>query len=212
MRRYLDLLAHTYGVSYAYVARPGTFGSTGNHRKRRGIAEYQALTAAAERIRERHGFSRLILAGQSGGATAIGAMLALGLKGVACAVPASGGYDFDGMFAWHASRRGLDASARRKPLLDTSGYNVMTHVGDIAHDPSRRLFVLGDPTDTVTPFQFQRAFAERMRQAGHHAVVLEAHGSGEEHHGLAGVALRLAGLCAAGRPDAAIRKAVNRER
>jgi hypothetical protein len=210
MRRYLELLSRTYGVPYAYVGRPGTFGSTGSHHKRRGMAEYQALAAAAIRIRERHGISRLALAGQSGGATAIGAMLALGLENVACAVPASGGFDLDGMIGWHAAKKGIDQGGRAARLLETAAFNVMHHLGGIPRDPSRRLFVLGDPKDAVTPFEFQRTFADRVREAGHHAVLLEGHGSGEEHHGLAGTALRLAGLCAAGRSDEAIRDAVQR--
>lgn len=201
MRRFLDLLARTYDVPFAYVARPGTFGSTGNHRKRRGIAEYQALSGAAVRIRERHGISRLVLAGQSGGATAIGAMLALGLSNVACAVPASGGYDLEGMIDWHAKKRGAEPGTRRRPMFGGSGFNVMDHIAEVPKDNRRRLFILGDMEDKVTPFTYQKAFAQRLQEAGHHAVLVEARAQGGDRHGLTATALRMAGLCAIGKSD-----------
>lgn len=206
MRRFLDLLSRTYDVPFAYVARPGTFGSTGNHRKRRGIAEYQALAGAADRIRERHDISRLVLAGQSGGATAIAAMLALGLSDVACAVPASGGYDLEGMIDWHAKKRGLDAGARRRPMFGGSGFNVMEHVGEVPKDGRRRIFILGDVEDKVTPFTYQKAYAQRLQEAGHHAVLVEARAQGGDRHGLTATALRMAGLCATGKSDETVRE------
>lgn len=207
MRRFLDLMALTHGVPYAYVARPGTFGSTGNHRKRRNIAEYQALAGAAHRIRERHDIARLALAGQSGGATAIAAMLTLGATNISCAVPASGGYDLEGMIDWHARKRGVEPRGRKRPLLGIDGYNVMEHISTVPNVKSRRIFILGDSEDKVTPFPFQRTFAQRLQEAGHHAVLVEARAQGADHHGLAAAALRLAGLCATGKPDETVREA-----
>jgi hypothetical protein len=83
----------------------------------------------------------------------------------------------------------------------------MEHIAGVPKSSARRLFVLGDAEDKVTPFTFQRLFAQRLQEAGHHAVLIEARAQGADHHGLAATALRLAGLCAAGKSDETVREA-----
>lgn len=210
LRRGLGMLAAAYRIPYVLVARPGTFGSTGDHKDRRKDREYLLMRAAADAIRIRFQLESVSLAGQSGGGTIVGALLALGISRVACAVPASGGYDLTAMLDWHASRQGMIGAHRTHPATLSNSFNVMDHVAGVLRDPKRRVFVLGDPKDQVTPFAQQQRFAAALKAAGHHIVVTEGAARGPEHHGLSFTALQLAGLCATGASDAEIRRAAKR--
>lgn len=210
LRRTLEMLAKAYKVPYVLVARPGTFGSTGSHADRRKVREYLVMRAAVDAIREKFGLDRIALAGQSGGATIAGALLTLGLRRVTCATPGSGGYDLAAMLDWHASRQGLVAFHREHPAALSESFNVMDRIGGVERDTLRRIFVIGDEADKVTPFAQQKRFADQLKAAGHHAELLQAKGSGTENHGLAFTSLKIAGLCATGATDDEIRRAIGR--
>ncbi len=116
---------------------------------------------------------------------------------MACAVATSGGYDVLGRAREiYATRRlgrpGCDTTLHCDP------YNVIDFTAGVAANPARRIFIIGDPLDSATPFSFQKAFAERLRAAGHAVVLIEAKGQGPEHHALAHMATRTAGWCNAG--------------
>lgn len=209
LRRTLDGLARTYNVPYVLVARPGTFGSTGSHEDRRKVREYQLMRQAIEGIRTRFEIGEVSLAGQSGGATIAGALLTLGLTGVRCVAPASGGFDLSAMLDWHASRRGYPPTHRELPASISESLSVMDRLGNVRVEARRRIFVIGDKDDKVTPFDQQRRFAEALKEAGHHAELVEAEASGPEQHGLALTALRVVGLCASGASDVDIRTFVS---
>ena len=209
MRRALERLASTYRVPYVFVARPGTFGSTGSHADRRKNREPLVMRETVDAIRRRYALRYVSLAGQSGGATIAGALLTLGLTDVRCVTPASGGYDLHAMLDWHAQRQGIVGGHREHPASLAGSFNVMDGIGDIARDRERRIFVIGDTADKVTPFSQQRRFAERLKDQGHHAELLEAAGNGPERHGLTHTALKVAGLCASGSSDADIRRAAS---
>lgn len=210
LRRTLEMLAKAYKVPYVLVARPGTFGSTGSHADRRKVREYLVMREAVEAIRREFRLDRISLAGQSGGATIAGALLTLGLARVTCATPGSGGYDLAAMLDWHATRQGYVPVHREHPAALSQSFNVMDSIGGVERDTRRRIFVIGDMADSVTPFAQQKRFAEQLQAAGHHAEVLEAKGSGTESHGLAFTSLKIAGLCATGATDDEIRRAIKR--
>jgi hypothetical protein len=186
-------LAGANGVPFVAVARPGVFGSSGAHADRRRPKEFHSLNAAVDAIKTKHRIGEIILSGQSGGATAVGALLTMGRTDVACAVATSGGYDVLGRALHRGVRRiGCDTTLHCDP------YNVVDFTSGVAQNPVRRIFVIGDPLDSNTPFGFQKAFAEKLRAAGHSVVVVEAKGEGPEHHRLAHMATRTAGWCNAG--------------
>lgn len=207
MRQALEILAKTHRIPYALVARPGTFGSTGSHADRRKDREALVMREAVAAIQRQHGLKEVSLAGQSGGATLAGALLTLGLTKVRCAVPASGGFDLVAMLDWHAQKQGLVGSHREHPASLAGSFDVIDRIGGVVHDPARRIYVIGDVEDKVTPFAQQRRFAEGLVARGHHAQLIQATGSGPERHGLALTSLKIAGLCATGAPDDEIRKA-----
>lgn len=209
--RSLGMLAAAYRIPYVLVARPGTFGSTGNHADRRKVREYLVMREAVDAIRQRFDLESVVLAGQSGGATTVAALLTLGLTHVRCATPASGGYDLAAMLDWHASLQGIVGIHREHPASLADSFNAMDRIGGVHRDVRRRVFVVGDRADKVSPFDQQKRFADRLKAEGHHAEVIEAKGAGPARHGLSFTSLKLAGLCASGATDDEIRRAVARQ-
>ncbi len=86
----------------------------------------------------------------------------------------------------------------------------MDHLKDVKVEARRRIFIVGDEADQVTPFVQQKAFAEALATNGHHARLIAAKGNGKDHHGLTVAALRAAGQCAGGASDEAIRDSITK--
>lgn len=194
----MQKLHREHGVPFIYVARPGVFGSSGDHAQRRRPKEFHSLNAAVDAIKARYGLDRVVLAGQSGGATSVAAILTLGRTDVKCAVPASGGYAVNELAeikrfkAGQAPRRGCDVTNY------CDAYDVIEHIDGIAADPRRSIFLIGDPQDRNTVFELQQKFADAVRAAGHQLEIIEAEGKGPDRHSLSHVAYRVAGECAKG--------------
>lgn len=196
-------LAKVNRVPYILVGRPGTYGSSGRHTESRALKEYLTLNAAVTAIKAKHGIEKVHLGGQSGGATAVGALLTLGRDDVVCAVAASGGYN--------ALARAQD-SALQKGLTwrgcDTNGvcdpYNVVDHVADVRESAERRVFLIGDPQDGNTAYRYQQEFADRLHARGHVAELVPATANDAQHHGLAHMANRALGWCNAALPTSEV--------
>lgn len=198
----LEVHAATFGTPFIYVARPGVFGSSGNHARSKRLREFKVLEAAIDAIKARHGLKLISLAGQSGGSTAVAALLTFGRTDVVCAVPASGSYAvferLDRLFA-KAGRRPVH---RMSPEEWADYYDIMRNLGGVARDKVRRVVVIGDPEDAVTPFDLQKRFAEALAELGHNSILIVGAARDREHHGLGHVAMAIAGACARGQPDA----------
>ena len=184
-----------YGLPVVVVARPGLMGSSGMHLIGGMREEGITMNAAIDALKERHGYARVALAGQSGGARIVAQLLVLGRRDIVCAAMASGAYGVPRTKRGGPVRTNIFGDPGRRFLVP------LHHAEDIASSPDRRAFVIGDPRDVRTPFSGQREWAERMQALGHHAVLLEGAASGPEHHGLSGTALRVAALCATGKTD-----------
>jgi pimeloyl-ACP methyl ester carboxylesterase len=193
-------LEATYGFPFIYVGRPGAYGSSGYHAERRRPKEFYSLNAAVDAIKVKHGIGKVILSGQSGGATSVGALLTLGRTDVVCAVGTSGGYAVIERAEFARRRIG----ARSLPGVDSTGfrdaYDVINYVSGIQADPKRRIFIIGDLLDQTTPFSLQKKFADLVRAAGHEVQLVEAAAKGAQHHSLRPVGILAAGLCGQGVP------------
>jgi pimeloyl-ACP methyl ester carboxylesterase len=186
-----------FELPFVVVARPGLMGSSGFHLLGGRRDEGEILNVAVDALKQRYGFSRLVLAGQSGGSRVVAQLLVLGRRDVACAVMGSGAYGVPD------TRRGkvptnVFGEPGRKYLVPLRQAEAVPSSDD------RRIFVIGDPRDKRTPFEGQRQWAEKLRAHGHHAVLAEAAGQGSEYHGLTLVSLQAAGMCATGKSDAEI--------
>jgi pimeloyl-ACP methyl ester carboxylesterase len=181
------------GVPWIFVARPGTYGSSGDHRKRRQPVEFHALDAALDALMQRHKLQRLVIVGHSGGATAGAALLTLGRTRVACAVLTSGAY---GLLE-RARLLGRSNDGRTDTTGSAQFYDPLDHVGGIARDPARRIVLIGNPDDRNTPFALQQRFADAVGKAGHRIELRTHAAEPPEFHDLKDrIALLTASECA----------------
>jgi hypothetical protein len=184
-----------FGLPVIVIARPGLMGSSGVHVVGGMRDEAQIMSAAVDALKERYGFRRMALAGQSGGARLIAQLLVLGRRDILCAAMGSGAYGVPLTTRGGRIRTDIFGDPGRKFLVP------LQHAEDIVSAPERRAFVIGDPRDKRTPFPGQREWAEKLQTLGHHAMVLEGSASDPEHHGLGDVALQVAAMCAIGKSD-----------
>ena len=201
-KRRTKKLAETYAVPFFVIGRPGVIGSSGSHLIGGLKAEAEIMTAAVDALRQRFAIRRLVLAGQSGGSRIAAQLLARGRRDVACAAMGSGAYGLPSLVGGGTVTTNIFGDAPRRFFIP------LQNVEGVAADQRRRVFVIGDPQDSRTPYPEQSAWAEKLQAAGHHAVLLIATGSGDEHHGMTSLTLEVAGLCASGKSDAEIKEFV----
>src|SRR5262249_55181249 len=75
-----------------FVSRPGTLGSSGDHKQKFKHAESRVINSALDQIKERQGLSGFVLVGHSGGALLVANLLAK-RSDIKCAVMDSGAHD-----------------------------------------------------------------------------------------------------------------------
>lgn len=190
-------LASGANVPVVLLARPGTYGSSGDHRKKRQPREFLALNAAVTLLRQRYSIDEFVLWGHSGGATAAAALLTMGRLDVKCAVLTSGAF---GLIE-RARRRAISAGRTYVEGLDATGlpspYDPMFEVNRIPYDADRRIYILGNSRDASTPFDLQERFASELISTGHDVEVKEVPAIPPRFHDLSGNAgLRTAVGCA----------------
>ncbi|MGK9172011.1 alpha/beta hydrolase [Yokenella regensburgei] len=185
-RKQAEAIMRRSGLPTVIIARPGTYGSSGNHYRRRQQEEFLALNAALDAIKARYNIQRIILSGHSGGATAASALLALGRRDIDCAILASGAW---GLLE-RAERQRQERGEPSAPTLDGTGlahpWDPLDHIGGIVTDPARLILVIGNPEDTVTPFDLQTRFADALRRQGHQVRLLTRPAVAPAFHNLKG--------------------------
>lgn len=191
------------GLPTVIVARPGTYGSSGNHYRRRQAEEFLALNAAVDAIKARYGIQRFIFVGHSGGATAASALLTYGRRDIDCAVLTSGAW---GLLERAERMRKGRGEASTSAERDTNGlahpWDPLDHISGIAPDPSRLILVIGNPQDRNTPYDLQARFAQALQAHGDQVELLERPAVAPEYHDLQGNAgIRAIALCPHHRPD-----------
>lgn len=139
------------------LARPGVYGSSGNHLQRRREREIALVDRALDRLKERFGWERIDLAGVSGGGHVVAALMAR-RSDIGCAVIASGNL---------AVRKRLQ---ERGLQIDVTGYadfvDPIDLVEEVARHPPRKVIMLTDPLDVVVTASSQRLYLEALRGAG----------------------------------------------
>jgi len=155
------------------IARPGMYGSSGDHLRRRSEEEFRAINAALDQIKLLYGFKRVVLSGQSGGATAGAALMTFGRTDVVCAVLTSGPFALLERAELIRRRDGF----RSNPEFDVTGvkwpYDPLDHIDGMATDPNRNIVVIGNPGDKTAQFVFQARYVDALKAHGHNARLLE---------------------------------------
>lgn len=174
------------GLPVIIVARPGTYGSSGNHYRRRQRAEFMALNATLDALRQQYHIGQFILTGHSGGATAASALLTFGRDDIRCAILTSGAWDLLNRAEALRKERGERSDKGKDVTGLANPYDPLYHVDTIVPDPQRQIFIIGNLQDRVTPFELQVKFARALRERHHRVALVELPAYPPEYHNLKG--------------------------
>lgn len=157
VQNWAEQMSVSLGRTFLALARPGIFGSSGDHRERRRPREVAVVGAALDALKAAFGWTLIDLAGLSGGGHLVAALIA-DRNDVGCAVIASG----------NVSVR--QRNAEMKWETDITGFSDFVDPIDlverVAKSPPRRLIVLTDPDDRIVPAASQLAYVAALRKAG----------------------------------------------
>ena len=182
---------------FIWLSRPGVYGSSGDHHNRRKRRESRLIDAALSEIKRKFGIEHFVLAGFSGGGHSVAALLTQRTD-INCAVIASGVVDVAGRIAaldWPTDITGHD-----------DYYDPSARISEVLPSRDRRVFILASVKDQRVPYSTQLNYYHALRSQGHHGVLINFAGHGEEHHLVDDELLNTAALCADGASDALIRK------
>ena len=183
------------GVPYVFLARPGVYGSSGDHMQRRRPAESKLISAGLDQLKRKLGIDEFVLVGQSGGGHVTASLITL-RSDVVCAVVASA--NSSPRIRWNALGFTRDTTG-----YDDS-YEPHEHLAKAEVNADLRVFVLGDPNDKNAVWASQTVLADKLRDRGIPVEVLTGKGAGPLAHGLARPAIEVAGSCAKGASTAEI--------
>lgn len=174
---------------FLFLARPGAYGSSGEHYMRRQPREVELIDAALDAMKQKHGIRRYHVTGQSGGGHMTAALLGK-RQDMGCAVIASGNVAV--MRRARETGRSTDVTGYADP------YDPVDHLARIPRDPALRIFVLSDPADRAVSFTSQRHFVDQARQAGIPLTHIVTLAGGAARHDLAPKGRVVLRRCAAG--------------
>lgn len=186
---------------YIFFARPGTYGSTGDHMQRRRMAESQLVSKGLDRVKERLGVTELVVVGQSGGGHVTSSLLAQ-RSDIVCAIPTSA--PSSPRVRWTQRHWANDSTGYH------DSYEPTEHLQKGPMHPGIRVFVVGDPQDRNVVWDSQTILAARLRDIGVPASVLPGDGAGNDRHDLSNSGRTVAGWCAHDVPtEEIVRRATN---
>lgn len=191
----VDGMATRAGVPFILLARPGTFGSSGEHQQRRREAEPRLMSAALDALAQRHGVREWGLVGLSGGGHIVASLLGW-RSDIVCAVAAS---------AVSSPRLRWERMGRTSDLTGfADSYEPVPQLRAEVLNPALRTFVVGDSRDSNVPWPTQTPLADRLHALGAAVERVEVEGSDAQRHMTGGSAQRIGALCLQGKPTAEI--------
>jgi poly(3-hydroxybutyrate) depolymerase len=190
-------------MPYLHLGRPGTYGSSGEHAKRRTQHEIALVSAALDAIKARHGYARLHLVGNREGGHTAAALLARRTD-LGCVVLSSGLLSVRSWLAEYGRQE--DDTGNKNPV------DPIALVGQIGNRPDLRMFVLTDPDDTIMSARSQTLYAKQLMAAGLPARQIFAAAPDPAAHELWREAREISAACARGdTTDAIVAKYENKK-
>lgn len=177
-----------------FLARPGTYGSSGNHEKSRQTTEVQLVYQAISMLKDRYNINCFILVGHSGGGQMAAAMLNL-RKDIHAAIMTSG------LLSVHllAKRfRKIRRTPGVKKIAADVLYDPIKHLHDIPDNPQPIIMVISDPRDLAVPFYSQVMYVKELKSQGLTVHHIYAHAPEPKYHALALHGQKSASLIAKG--------------
>ncbi len=178
------------GLPFVLLARPGTFGSSGEHKQRRREPEPRLMAAALAALKQRWGVHEWGLVGLSGGGHIVASLLAW-RSDIVCAVAASS--VSSPRMRWQQMGRDRDFTGF------TDSHEPVDHLKREVLNPQLRVFVLGDPRDSNVPWATQQPLAARLKALGAQVELVQGEGSDGQRHALGTSAQKLGALCMQGK-------------
>lgn len=177
-------LAKIYQKPVVILARPGVYGSSGNHNERRTRKEYEIVKKSILSLMQKYRLKRVDLVGQSGGATAIAGALSIGLTGAHCVILTSGAYGLAERANYHRLRNGK----KERVNVDTTGradyYDPLLHYEKIGENSFYRLLIAGDKRDKNTPFYLQKKYYEVLKNKNKNVYLISIEAQPRMYHGV----------------------------
>lgn len=203
-----NVYARDNGIPFVIIARLGAHGSTGNtNTHRHSKKEIEVMRAATDAVKAAFGYERISAAGQSGGATLVGALLTSGRADLDCLAIGSGAVSYKTRMK--TSKKVLDQNLRSG--YDTTGlpldevYDPLDDLKKVATDPKRRVFLLSGKQDEAVSYESQKEFADKANAAGIPVMLIDVDAGGPEKHFTSAQSNRTIGRCVAGLDDDTIR-------
>src|SRR5215510_320584 len=187
--------SRTLGLPYLRLGRPGTYGSSGEHSKRRTPGEIAIISAALDAIKARHGYTRFHLIGWLTGGHSAAALMARRTD-LGCVVLSSALLSVRGWLAEFG--RNEDWTGNKNPV------DPIALVDQIGVRPDLRIFVVTDPDDTVISARLQTAYVKRLAAAKLPVRQIFIAASDPTAHLLDNQARQVLAACAKGMSDDAI--------
>ncbi len=189
------------GKPAIFLARPGMYGSSGDHNQRRELREVMLMERALDAIKQRHRVATFILAGQSGGGH-IAASLLNRRRDVSAVALSSALLSVREVTEYWDRRRTVQ-SGNIHALHDP-----IDHLGGIRTNPKPLIFVLSDQEDRIVPYASQLTYVRRLQAAGFEPQHVLLSAAGKSRHALARQGQQAAALIARGEPPSAVRAAL----
>ncbi|ADG16477.1 hypothetical protein BC1002_2425 [Paraburkholderia atlantica] len=187
-----------------YLARPGIYGSSGDHNTRRTHREIELMERALDLLKERYNITSFILTGHSAGAQIVAALLNR-RQDIAASVISSGLVSVKQVTAYWEFRREIPG----RLLYDAqSYYDPVDEIGNIRRAPLPEIYLISDPEDRIVPFYSQLYYVRRLRSVGLRPHHIYAYAPGPQRHLLARHAKRAAALLAQRKSAQEIRMAL----
>lgn len=177
-----------------FIARPGLYGSSGDHNKRRQAREIALMNAALDTLKAQHGIASFILAGQSGGGLIVAALLNK-RRDIEAAVMTSALVSVKQCSAHWEYQRKIPGRLIYDP--DTY-YDPLDDIELIPTDPAPQIYVISDPEDMSVPFNTQLRYVRSLRALGLKPQHIFSHAPSPRHHVLSGHGKLVAALIANG--------------
>ena len=186
-----DEMASKAGVPLILLARPGTFGSSGEHKQRRRELEPRLVSKTLDALKLRHGIREFTLVGLSGGGHIVASLLGW-RSDITCAVPTSS--VSSPRLRWEDMGRTSDLTGY------ADSYEPLPHLKPDVMNSKLRVFVLGDPKDSNVKWSTQLPLATRLKEFGVDVEVLTGEGSDAQRHALGASGRLIGSLCLRDRP------------
>ncbi|MBC8641655.1 hypothetical protein IAG25_33050 [Caballeronia sp. EK] len=169
---YAKMAASSLGMPFIKIARPGLYGSSGQHSSARQTRELQLVAGAVRHLLERYKIKRYGIAGQSGGGS-VASYLLTQFPDVECVAFSAACLSLDGLRNGSLTRSGYDGG----PDI----YDPVAHLHEVATNHRRRLFIIGDEKDKAALFLNLEHYYQTAKALGHDVTLIRAEGLGNNH-------------------------------